>query len=93
MILTRRRISKFFFCFSRCSYDASLIPLTLVKYLDEAKYCICGNSCFQCYVRKSVEFNLSLIANSVKSSGNTVVPFNCYFCSTRCLRSISKVYH
>ncbi|XP_076243053.1 leucine-rich repeat 47 isoform X2 [Calliopsis andreniformis] len=76
---------------TRYPYNARLIPATLVKYLDGAKYCVCSSSCFQSYIRKSVEFNLSLIANSVKSSGNIRVPFDCYFCSMHCLRTINSV--
>ena len=78
---------------TRCLYDASLIPFTLVKYLNEAKYCVCGNPCFQCYIRKFVEFHLSLIANSVKSSGNITVPFNCYFCSITCVCCYAKIQY
>ncbi|XP_076753627.1 leucine-rich repeat 47 [Xylocopa sonorina] len=69
----------------RCSYDASIIPFTLVKYLDNAKYCVCGNPCFQCYVRKFVDFHLTIIANNIKSSGSTIIPFDCHFCSIKCV--------
>ncbi|XP_033324479.1 leucine-rich repeat 47 isoform X2 [Megalopta genalis] len=76
---------------ARLSYDASTIPLTLVKYLDAAKYCVCGNPCFDSYRRKFVEFLLTTIANSVKSSGHITVPFDCYFCSSNCVRIFARV--
>ncbi|XP_053989160.1 leucine-rich repeat protein 1 [Hylaeus volcanicus] len=78
---------------TRHPYDASLIPVTLVKFLDNAKYCMCGNPCFDCYIRKFMEFHLSIIANSVKSSENVTVPFDCYFCSISCLSSYGKIQY
>ncbi|KAK9309863.1 hypothetical protein QLX08_000665 [Tetragonisca angustula] len=69
----------------RCSYDASIIPFTLVKYLDEAKYCVCGSACFHCYIRKFVRFSLNIIANTIKSTETTLIPFDCYFCSIKCV--------
>ncbi|XP_034181315.1 leucine-rich repeat 47 [Osmia lignaria lignaria] len=74
-----------------CPYDASIIPFTLVRYLNEAKYCVCGNPCFQYYIRKFVEYNLSTIANSVKSSENSTVQFDCYFCTIKCESCYAKV--
>lgn len=76
----------------RCWYDASIIPFTLVKYLDEAKYCICGNPCFNYYIRKFMKFSLNTIANIIKSSDSTVLPFDCYFCSKKCIRYAKQQY-
>lgn len=73
---------------TRCPYDASIIPYTLVKYLDNAKYCICGDACFQYCTRKFVDYSLHAIASIVKSSGNSATPFDCYFCSIRCINSV-----
>ncbi|XP_078046862.1 leucine-rich repeat 47 [Augochlora pura] len=78
---------------ARLPYDASTIPLTLVKYLDAANYCVCGNPCFDSYKRKFVEFHLTTIANSVKSSGHVTVPFDCYFCSSNCVCIFARVKH
>ncbi|KAG7202197.1 hypothetical protein KM043_015874 [Ampulex compressa] len=78
---------------TRRSYNGSIIPETLVKFLDQAKYCVCGNACFHCYIRKFMECNLSVVANSIKSSGNGIVPFDCYFCSINCLRRYAKVQY
>ncbi|XP_017789934.1 PREDICTED: leucine-rich repeat protein 1 [Habropoda laboriosa] len=77
---------------TRCSYDASIIPFTLVKYLDEAKYCVCGNACFHCYIQKFVDFHLNIVATVIKSSGNITVPFDCYFCSIRCIYHFAKLH-
>ncbi|XP_031847023.1 leucine-rich repeat 47 [Nomia melanderi] len=78
---------------SRLPYDASIIPLTLVKYLDAAKYCVCGNPCFECFIRNFVEFHLTTIATSVKSSGHVTVPFDCYFCSNNCVYCYTNVHY
>ncbi|XP_017883672.1 leucine-rich repeat protein 1 [Ceratina calcarata] len=75
---------------TRCPYDASIIPYTLVKYLDNAKYCICGDACFQYYARKFVDFSLNAIASNIKSSGNATIPFDCYFCSIRCTNPVNS---
>lgn len=77
---------------TRCWYDASIIPFTLVKYLDEAKYCVCGNPCFNYYIRKFMKFSLNTIANIIKSSDSTVLPFDCYFCSKKCIRYAKQQY-
>ncbi|XP_043265175.1 leucine-rich repeat protein 1 [Colletes gigas] len=68
---------------TRCPYDASQIPGVLVKYLNEAKYCICGNPCFKSYVRQFRWCRFHSITSNVKSSVD-VVPFDCYFCSLIC---------
>ncbi|XP_076633520.1 leucine-rich repeat 47 [Colletes latitarsis] len=68
---------------TRCPYDASRIPGVLVKYLDEAKYCICGNSCFNSYIRQFRCCRLYSTTSNVKSSVDDV-PFDCYFCSLIC---------
>ncbi|XP_033205001.1 leucine-rich repeat 47 [Bombus vancouverensis nearcticus] len=70
---------------TRCSYDASIIPFTLVKYLDEAKYCLCGNPCFHYYLRKFVSFDCNIATNIIKSTESTLLPFDCYFCSSKCV--------
>jgi hypothetical protein len=72
----------------RIYYDASMIPITLMQYLDKAYYCICGAPCFDCFMRKFIAINLSALTNSVSFSGvsgNTIL-FDCYFCSFKCLR-------
>ncbi|KAJ8672902.1 hypothetical protein QAD02_004163 [Eretmocerus hayati] len=76
----------------RVYYDASIIPFTLVQYLDKPSYCMCGAPCFSCYVNRFMSINLSTIAQSIKFSGmaGNRILFDCYFCSTRCLKLFSK---
>ncbi|XP_015609820.1 leucine-rich repeat protein 1 [Cephus cinctus] len=74
---------------TRKLYDASTIPYTLVKYLDEAQYCVCGSAFFDSYLRRPVPFNLNDIAASIRTSGDCIVPLDCYFCSTQCLAQAS----
>ncbi|XP_016837509.1 leucine-rich repeat protein 1 [Nasonia vitripennis] len=73
---------------SRTFYDASIIPYTLIQYLDKAKYCMCGAPCFDCFIRRFMSMNLSLITQSFKFSGTAGndILFDCYFCSIRCVR-------
>lgn len=83
--INSRNILKNIFFLYRCSYDASIIPFTLVKYLDEAKYCLCGNPCFYYYLRKFVSFDCNIATNIIKSTESTLLPFDCYFCSSKCV--------
>ncbi|KAL2728667.1 leucine-rich repeat protein 1 [Vespula squamosa] len=76
---------------TRISYNASLIPNTLVKYLDSAKYCVCGTACFQYFLRKPLYFNLNSTICSVKFSNDSTVPYDCFFCTLHCFRFYSKV--
>lgn len=68
------------------SYDARTIPFTLVNYLDNASFCVCGTALFNVLYRKTVSMDLKRIANIVTSSGVTVVPFDCNFCSMKCVK-------
>ncbi|KAF7394809.1 hypothetical protein HZH66_007983 [Vespula vulgaris] len=76
---------------TRTNYNASLIPNTLVKYLDSAKYCVCGTACFQYFLRKPLCFNLNSTICSVKFSNDSTVPYDCFFCTLHCFRFYSKV--
>lgn len=71
------------------SYDASMIPRTLVKYLDSATYCLCGKACFQSYIRSIYYFTLKL--SVVKYSREEFIPFECYFCSFNCYGPYCKI--
>ncbi|KAI4487352.1 hypothetical protein M0804_005501 [Polistes exclamans] len=71
------------------SYDASMIPRTLVKYLDSATYCLCGKACFQSYIRNI--FYLTLKLSVVKYTFKEFIPFECYFCSLRCYGPYCKI--
>ncbi|XP_044746231.1 leucine-rich repeat protein 1 [Coccinella septempunctata] len=70
-------------------YDASIIPATLVFYLDsDAKYCPCGKPCFNVYSYKCNNLNLSTISDAVITNplGGLIIKTDCYFCSHKCAR-------
>ncbi|KYQ51851.1 Peptidylprolyl isomerase-like 5 [Trachymyrmex zeteki] len=70
---------------SRIMYDASIIPYTLVDYLDEAKCChLCRIACFNCYTRKLIYVPLSCA--EIKKSMHTAFKFEAYFCSSLCAK-------
>ncbi|KAJ8924218.1 hypothetical protein NQ315_007009 [Exocentrus adspersus] len=67
------------------TYFAGILPLTVIDYLDSAKYCVCGKALFEVFVRSSHNLLLRSIAESVSSSiGDEFVPIDCYFCSLAC---------
>ncbi|XP_014227683.1 leucine-rich repeat protein 1 [Trichogramma pretiosum] len=74
------------------SYDASLIPYTLVPYLDKAYYCLCGQACFSSYLRKFVSLNLSDVATNITFSNDTGnnVYFDAYICSEKCFKKYNR---
>ncbi|XP_029661432.1 leucine-rich repeat protein 1 [Formica exsecta] len=77
---------------SRITYDASLIPYTLVQYLDEAKYCFsCKNACFDRYSRIFTHFYSSKFSIHIKNTLNQPFKFECYFCSMTC-HNYLKIY-
>ncbi|XP_018320874.1 leucine-rich repeat protein 1 [Agrilus planipennis] len=71
-------------------YASDMLPLTLCDYLDLAKFCICGNACFNTYIRQNILLRLNSIAEKVSISlnGITTVPIECWFCSLKCSNSI-----
>ncbi|XP_012062403.1 PREDICTED: leucine-rich repeat protein 1 [Atta cephalotes] len=72
---------------SRITYDASIIPYTLVDYLDEAKCCyLCKTACFDCYVKKLIY--VPLPCAEIKKSMHTAFIFEAYFCSLLCANNI-----
>ncbi|KAI4497853.1 hypothetical protein M0802_006969 [Mischocyttarus mexicanus] len=66
------------------SYDASMLPRTLVKYLDSAIFCSCGKACFKSYVKDIIRYKFDVNVCIVRSSDNSLIPFECYFCSLPC---------
>ncbi|XP_058801990.1 leucine-rich repeat protein 1-like isoform X2 [Phymastichus coffea] len=68
----------------RMYYDASIIPYTLVCYIDKANYCLCGMPCFGSFIQKFMPVNLSDITNAVKFTDRNDVLLECYFCSIKC---------
>lgn len=70
-------------------YDASIIPATVVCYLDsEAKYCTCGKPCFKVFAFKCINFNLGCISDAVITNpvSGLYAKVDCYFCSHKCAR-------
>ena len=74
----------------RLHYDKSTIPFTLVKYLDDARYCVCGKACFQENIRARMEVTLSRFARSVKLSGESMSLLDSFFCTTKCANQFRK---
>ncbi|XP_072755557.1 leucine-rich repeat protein 1 isoform X1 [Anoplolepis gracilipes] len=70
---------------SRITYDASLIPYTLVQYLYEAKYCLsCKQACFEYYARILRKIKLSQVSILTRSTLDHHCLLDCYFCSMKC---------
>lgn len=70
---------------NRLPYSPSVLPLTLIKYLDLAKYCVCGLACFDIYFKHTHMLLLSSVSHSFSvSAGLIYVPIDCYFCSLKC---------
>lgn len=72
---------------AKIPYGPDMIPLTLVDYLDKAKYCVCGKPCFSVFIRHSTSLLLSNISEMISVSGSAYVPIDCFSCSVRCYRS------
>ncbi|XP_015510630.1 leucine-rich repeat protein 1 isoform X1 [Neodiprion lecontei] len=69
---------------SRLRYGPETIPRGLVKYLDEALYCECGEACFNYHLRSIIMFDLRAIAEKCVLSMDPRIPLRCIFCSERC---------
>lgn len=71
------------------AYSPEVLPRTVIDYLDYAKYCVCGNACFNIYIRQPHMLLLTTVAQtfSVSSDGLIYVPVDCYFCSLKCFGS------
>lgn len=72
----------------RIYYGPDNLPLTLIKMLDDAYYCICGEPILTLEpVKKDLQLKdaceIVIFDNSVRSS---VVPFDCTFCSLACTK-------
>ncbi|XP_066257225.1 leucine-rich repeat protein 1 [Euwallacea similis] len=71
---------------ARIPYPKGTLPITIIDYLDNAKYCVCGKACFNVFVRQTHNLLLSSISETVCTVANDeiFVPIDCYFCSLRC---------
>lgn len=70
-------------------YSKETIPVTLVVYLDDAEYCVCGNALFGASLRHTFMLPLGSVADIYTVSNTTLVyaPIDCRFCSLACFRS------
>lgn len=72
----------------RLAYTAATIPRTVVDYLDYARYCVCGQACFDIYIRQSQMLLLASVAQTFSISSDMVyIPVDCYFCTLKCFGS------
>lgn len=70
-------------------YSAETVPMFLCHYLDSAKMCLCGCSCFERYLKRTLTVDVRHIARSVASindHGNMRVPITAILCSIACYR-------
>ncbi|XP_017784051.1 PREDICTED: leucine-rich repeat protein 1 [Nicrophorus vespilloides] len=75
--------------FARLSYNCETLPLTVIKWLDLAKYCVCGKACFDQFIKHPHMLSLSSVSKniSVSAAGIFYVPMECYLCSIKCFSS------
>lgn len=73
----------------RLPYSPATIPATVVTYLDTAKYCTCGNACFDVYLKQPYPLRFGIIAKNYSvSHGVAIVPLDCYYCSVPCYKAL-----
>lgn len=81
----------------RIPYPKGTLPLTVIDFLDYAKYCVCGKACFSIYLRQSHNLLLSTISETINAvaDDSVYVPIDCYFCSLKCFRLVfhNRVRH
>lgn len=69
------------------------LPSMLLKYLNTAKFCLCGQPCFDSYVHFLSRLDLSRVSRSVTavdSSGRMHAPAEAFLCSYKCLEKYKK---
>ncbi|KAF7273565.1 hypothetical protein GWI33_013727 [Rhynchophorus ferrugineus] len=71
---------------ARLPYPKGSIPLTLIEFLDYAKYCVCGKACFSLFLRNTHSMPLNYISEtiSVGATDTIYAPVDCYYCSLKC---------
>nr|XP_023023316.1 leucine-rich repeat protein 1-like [Leptinotarsa decemlineata] len=71
---------------ARLPYPPGSLPVTVINYLDDAGFCVCGKACLEVFVKSSHNLMLTTIAESVSTSvgEKMFVPIDCYFCSLKC---------
>ncbi|XP_029166333.1 leucine-rich repeat protein 1-like [Nylanderia fulva] len=78
---------------SRITYDASLIPYTLVQYLDKGKYCFsCKNVCFYYYSKIYSDFRQHEYTVKMLCPSNRLIKYKYYFCSIECYNKLYMLF-
>lgn len=70
----------------RIPYTPCDLPRTLINYLDNARYCVCGRACFEVYIKHTQMLLLESIADhlAISADGSMYIPMECYCCSLKC---------
>lgn len=70
----------------RIPYTPCDLPLTLIDYLDNAQYCVCGRACFEIFIKHSQMLLLDSITDhlSISAAGSLQIPMECHYCSLKC---------
>eukprot|EP00058_Branchiostoma_floridae_P025031 XP_002610521.1 hypothetical protein BRAFLDRAFT_260421 [Branchiostoma floridae] len=77
----------------RLHYTEEDLPRTLISYLDVAKRCLCGQLCFENFVRFLARLDLHRLAHTVTavdSQGRTHAPLEAFLCSETCSAKYRK---
>jgi hypothetical protein len=79
----------------RLFYSPEIIPRSLVFYLDNAHYCVCGSACFEVFTRRCVPLQLKCVTNTLTLSENvdTTVPTETFYCSSKCVNLRWKLFN
>ncbi|KAK4885223.1 hypothetical protein RN001_001494 [Aquatica leii] len=70
-------------------YAIGALPQTVIQFLDSTNYCVCGQACFNIFIRQNQMLLLTSIAQTfyVSSDDLIYVPVDCYFCTLKCFGS------
>lgn len=63
------------------------LPYTVIHYVNNAQFCVCGNPCFEVFVKHPKMFSLSLITVNFTVTSPAYVPMDCCYCSQKCFNS------
>ena len=77
----------------RIAYQPQDLPGHLQQFLDQAKWCLCGNVCFRSFVHYLARLDLPRVAGSVTAidlTGRMHAPAEAFLCSQRCLTKYEK---
>lgn len=73
---------------AKLPYTPEDIPVTIVYYLDNAHYCVCGKACFEVHLHHANVLMLKAITQTcIATLGDLeYVPMDCFYCSLRCFK-------